>query len=1486
MRTFITGLFAAGLLINTVCGTDLMDALGGTARRSIDRGCRVQVNPQGELTVSRTLTALAKGSSRAAVSFQLQKPVDLSDKAITFELLADTRFDSILVYANNDGVRLPVLRGDISGKEMKSGQWIPALLQFQGAEGLRYGYRGVSGDKPEKVTSLTFCIIRNAPHPAEPLALAVRNVRIIPRKELAGPQPHRRAAAPAAVVIPARNPFAALGGLAAIQGTNGEKISFDPESGVLKITARAVRNNTAASQRRVSMRLAKTLDLRNKSLTFDVKSDDLSDFCYVFLYNRGYPKAVWAYYTYADELEKQWQPVTLQRHFSTLLNWHRLWSSDGTPDQVDRIDIVYGLITPRMSGPVTLELRNFRVGDEVRYIGNSLKKPVELQPFSRMIGSGITPPAVLYPDSAAGKLAAQKIVDAVKKSCGVTLQSRPGTRADENPENNAILLGNVWNNPAFTLIYGRRLVLYDGTSPGKGNYVVETVKEPLRRGVDILAVGASDDAGLLKGADAAASLIAQYGKPESLTTPLLFRADYGAKQEKMFKPVDFQAELQYARDVHEKGRHQSLAKVLAEIGDRYRASRNPADARLFAAVAKMYADYAANPDPRRYSGIWGQDSDFAAIGVVSGADIVEHDPVLTEQERLDITLLLNSWIYGAVRCKAETQSFKTAHNHGTFGALGSVMAGLYFAKNYPDYPDGEILLRAGDRIFAVQNAAGKVHDDCNSYQWLTWDHVMRYAALRPDDTVLRNGVVRAMGEMFVASMDNDRYQVPFGDTGRWTCFRAEAIPINIAACLTRDPVLEWAANEKYLRWRDEPRLWSSTTLGIFARGDSPALPPPEKFTGLHVLRLSPAFYETEPPENGRPAAEKCFDKISFRQNFDRQSFYMLTDGINGGGHGHADAMSIERLMNFGRQWLADNHYYQGAAVYHNALTVVFGGFWEPYGPYAELLNCGADDKLGVLSMKLAGKSFDWIRHLVWFRDSGSLAVLDAVLPHADGEAVLRQKWNCVGRPDANGNSVDLIQNGAPRMRLESFPDIAPRITPNPELAANWEEYPPAPGEVHCVEMIRSAALRKNELTTIGSLWYGSADGQIASAGLKKLENGGMAFTLGGQQISLHPRGSDRLTIMLDGRGFTADNGKIRTAPPVHAKPAKASAEKGRKSCPQLPGTDSIELKNARCITALDMDEARFAVGTAAGKIILLDDSGKAVREFSAHSPVNALDAGDVNGDGKAEIIAGLEDEAVSAYSADGRELWRYKVPFYRCKGVVNAVKIADLDRDGKKEIIIANNNWRTIAIDGSGRQLWYYETVREGRFVHCADLDGDGREEALVGTRYYHVMALSPDGMVQWRTRTHTPGCLSAATVNNGNRGTSLILGTDGGEIMFFSKGKKTAEYQTGDPVPVLTAGTADGKPVVICGSQNGIMYCCSPDGKTLFWTCNLGSGVTAQLVHDRNIWAGTADGHLYKLAENGRLLAEKQLAGQVLKIAVSGSTIAALTPEGVEIFK
>ena len=655
---------------------------------------------------------------------------------------------------------------------------------------------------------------------------------------------------------------------------------------------------------------------------------------------------------------------------------------------------------------------------------------------------------------------------------------------------------------------------------------------------------------------------------------------------------------------------------------------------------------------------------------------------------------------------------------------------------------------------------------------------------------------------------------------------------------------------------------------------------------VHILPLAPAFYETEPPKNNMPPVSKCFDKLSFRQNFDRNSFYLLTDGVNGGGHGHADAMSIERLMLFGRQWLGDNHYYQGATRFHNSLTVVFDGFWEPYGPYAELIDYGADDRLGVVSMKLAGESFDWIRHLVWLRENNALAVLDEVLPHKNGQAILRQKWHCVGRPAADGSTVELSQEGAPRMKLEGNPGLTPLIAPDPDLGANWQEYSYAPGEVNSVEFSRAATLRKGEPQTLCTLWHGSADGPVPAAGLTELKNGGVTFTLQNQKITIHPTGSDRVTVMLDEQGFTPDNGTLKSVPAIVAAPVPPRSADVAASYPELPADGNFALPEARSMTVVNADNVRFAVGSASGEIVLLDAAATPVRRLTAPASVNALDAGDVNGDGKMEIIAGLEDETVRAYGLDGRELWCYKIPFYRYKAVVNAVCITDLNGDGKMEIIIANNNWRTIAIDGNGRELWYFETVREGRFIHCADLDGDGKGEALVGPKYYHVMMLSPEGLVKWKVATNTPGCLSAASITGSDRWRNLVLGTDGGEIMFFRNGAKVAEIQTGDQVPALAAGVVDGQPTIYCGSLNGMVYRYAPDGSKRFWICNLGSGVTTLAVQGNRLWAGTADGRVFVLSDAGKVLGCHQLSGPVLRLVVSGNAVAGLTPAGMTVLR
>ncbi len=1488
-RTKIAGAILAALLLGGAArGADPLVRLGGTARRGVDRGCDISENPDGSLRVSRQISPSVDGKSRAAVSFRLKNPLNLNGKALSFELCPGAAFSRVTVTASNADEKLAALRGDGAEGELPAGKWTPVLLQFEGAEGMTYGFSGVSGKKPDRIGTLFFSVERQGPHPAGSLSLAIRNVKTVPAKNIPVPASAHRSPAPAplAVRIPARNPFSELGGLSLVMASGGETVTVDPDSGVMKVSAKAVRGSRPQSQHRVSMLLSAPLDLRGRALIFDMRSGDLADFCRVFLYNRGKPKAVWAFHSDADELKPEWDSVVLQRNFSDRLNWHRIWSSDEAPSQVDRIDFVYGISSPRMDGQLTLELRQFRVGNETKYIGNSLKKAVKLDSSSRLVAPGSPAPVVLHPDSDAGRTAARTIVDAVRRSCGVELESRPGVRADGLLAVPAIMLGNVWSNPAFTLLYGRRLVIFDGVFPGAGHYVVTTLKEPVRRGVDVLAVGASDDAGLLRAAEAAAAMLAEHGGKGTLVTPQLFRADFGSDQEKMAQKVSFDDGMKYAREVLASGRHMSLAKVLAEIGDRYHATHDSSDARLFAAVAKMYAESAAHPDPRRYGGPWGQDSDFAALGAISAFDLIEHDPALTDQDRLDVTLMFNRWVFEAVRSKAETQSFLVAHNHGTHGALGSVMAGLYFSKYYPEYPDGEILLRAGDRIFAIQNVAGKVHDDCNSYQWLTWEHVMRYAALRPDDTVLRNGVARAMADMLITTMDNDRYQTPFGDTGLWTCYRGECAPIAAAACLTRDPVFEWAADEKYRRWRDENRLWGSVRLGNFSRGDVPETPAPAGYDGVHVLPLAPEFYRTEPPADGVPAAPKCFDKLSFRGSFDRGAFYMLTDGVNVGGHGHADAMSVERLMLHGRQWLGDNHYYQGAAQFHNTFTAVFDGLWTPYGPYAELTGYGADPELAAASMKMPGADFDWIRHLVWLRKSDSLAVLDVILPHRDGQAVLRQKWHCVGSPSADGASVELSQQGAPRMRLECNAGLSPLVTPEPDLAANWQEYPYAPGQVHAVEISRPAELRRGEPQGICTLWHGSSGGSAPAIALDGLQGGGVAFTLGGRRIAVQPDGSGHVTVTMDGRGFTPGNGTLKRVSAVPEVPARIRTAGASETYPELTVGARFAMSNARCMTAVNAGKIRFAVGGADGTIALLDGGLRPAAHVKAPAPVNSLDAGDVDGDGRIEIIAGLQDETVRAYTVDGGEIWSYRIPFYRCKATVNAVRIADLDGDGHMEILIANDNWRTIAVDGAGKELWHFETVREGRFIHCADLDGDGRGEALVGTKYFHVTMLSPDGLAKWKTSTNTPGCLCAASVKGTDRWRNLALGTDGGEIMFFRNGVKAAEVQTGDQVPALTAGSLNARNVFFCGSLNGLVYCYEADGSRKLWSRSLGSGVTALTVSGDRLWAGSADGRVFALSTAGEVIGCRRLSGRTLGISAVGDEAATLTSDGLTMIR
>lgn len=117
-------------------------------------------------------------------------------------------------------------------------------------------------------------------------------------------------------------------------------------------------------------------------------------------------------------------------------------------------------------------------------------------------------------------------------------------------------------------------------------------------------------------------------------------------------------------------------------------------------------------------------------------------------------------------------------------------------------------------------------------------------------------------------------------------------------------------------------------------------------------------------------------------------------------------------------------------------------------------------------------------------------------------------------------------------------------------------------------------------------------------------------------------------------------------------------------------------------------------------------------------------AGDINGDGKDEIIAGSGEEAnpqIKIFDRSGSFLFEINLQNISKWGGVNVASI-DLGGDGIDEILAAGG-WSSLPeiqilrADGSliNKFLAYNQNFRGGANLTSADVDGDGKEEIITG---------------------------------------------------------------------------------------------------------------------------------------------------------------------------
>ncbi|MBU0608380.1 MAG: PQQ-like beta-propeller repeat protein, partial [Armatimonadetes bacterium] len=109
------------------------------------------------------------------------------------------------------------------------------------------------------------------------------------------------------------------------------------------------------------------------------------------------------------------------------------------------------------------------------------------------------------------------------------------------------------------------------------------------------------------------------------------------------------------------------------------------------------------------------------------------------------------------------------------------------------------------------------------------------------------------------------------------------------------------------------------------------------------------------------------------------------------------------------------------------------------------------------------------------------------------------------------------------------------------------------------------------------------------------------------------------------------------------------------------------------------------VGDKYGSVIGISGEGK--RVFQSYTSIGDVfyGAGDINGDGKTEVInASSTGDTVATDFATAQPLWRFDNFGYP----TNRVKLADLNGDGKLEVLLASGTGYLYVLDGAGKVLW------------------------------------------------------------------------------------------------------------------------------------------------------------------------------------------------------
>ena len=209
------------------------------------------------------------------------------------------------------------------------------------------------------------------------------------------------------------------------------------------------------------------------------------------------------------------------------------------------------------------------------------------------------------------------------------------------------------------------------------------------------------------------------------------------------------------------------------------------------------------------------------------------------------------------------------------------------------------------------------------------------------------------------------------------------------------------------------------------------------------------------------------------------------------------------------------------------------------------------------------------------------------------------------------------------------------------------------------------------------------------------------------------------------------------------------------------------------------------------------------------------------------LVESSEERKLTCLSANREELWTYKDFTLRITGTPTA---GDLDGDGKPEILVTTRNDGVVCLSAEGAVRWktqIEEGIPWGNAV-IADTDHDGAPEVYWISTSGQLERRNGDGTLVWERHMPRPGPEgppAVGDVNGDGRGEIVFCGGPNSVFCVDNKGEEVwtfrgaATFNNG-PVIATVCQTATNcgvmgmpAPEVFVASGDGVFYCL--DGKT-----------------------------------------------------------------------